>query len=107
MSTITIEEQHTDKARAAEYGDYSEMCAAIQSLKKVMHESRNWPVMGDEYREALDLLATKVGRIITGNPHHIDSWHDIGGYARLAEKQAKKNSGSKVGSAPRRQEIMK
>jgi hypothetical protein len=35
--------------------------------------------------EALDHIAIKLSRIISGNPMEPDHWRDIQGYARLAE----------------------
>jgi hypothetical protein len=32
-------------------------------------------------QEALDQIAHKLSRIVTGNPHHVDHWRDIAGYA--------------------------
>lgn len=37
-------------------------------------------------KEALEMIQTKVGRILTGDPTHRDSWHDIAGYAVLIEQ---------------------
>jgi hypothetical protein len=31
----------------------------------------------------LDMIFTKVGRILNGDSNHIDSWIDIAGYATL------------------------
>jgi len=36
-------------------------------------------------QEALANICQKIARIITGNPNHADNWHDIAGYATLAE----------------------
>jgi hypothetical protein len=34
-------------------------------------------------REALDMIAHKIARILNGNPDVHDHWHDIVGYASL------------------------
>lgn len=40
-----------------------------------------------EMSESLDLIATKIARIVSGNPTEVDHWRDIAGYATLvAEK---------------------
>ena len=36
-------------------------------------------------RHALYMIAFKIARIVSGNPDHKDHWHDIAGYATLAE----------------------
>jgi len=32
---------------------------------------------------AIDMIAAKISRLVTGNPLHEDSWQDIAGYAEL------------------------
>lgn len=32
---------------------------------------------------ALDMIAAKISRLVTGDPLHKDSWQDISGYAEL------------------------
>jgi hypothetical protein len=34
-------------------------------------------------REALEMIAHKIARIINGDPNYADSWVDIAGYAKL------------------------
>ena len=31
------------------------------------------------------MILSKISRLVTGDPAHKDSWHDIQGYAKLAE----------------------
>jgi len=66
-------------------GDYNEMSLTIQNLKRVMRESDGYDDLSPQHREALDMIAHKMGRILTGNPHHVDHWQDIQGYAKLGE----------------------
>lgn len=68
--------------RGAEYGDYATMSTAIQAIKREIH---NWDTHGipAPHMEALDMIATKMGRILTGNHDNVDSWQDIAGYATL------------------------
>jgi len=33
--------------------------------------------------EALDMILHKISRLLNGDPHYIDTWHDIEGYAHL------------------------
>lgn len=75
--------------RGSKYGDYGQMCSVIQGLKKVMQESPNWEHLPPEQKEALELIATKQGRILTGDFNEPDNYHDIEGYARLAKNSIK------------------
>ena len=39
--------------------------------------------MQPDQKEALFMIAHKIGRIINGDPDYADSWIDIAGYAKL------------------------
>ncbi len=69
--------------RQLQYGDFSENAVVMQTLKVIMRTSRNWDRISDMQREALEMIAHKIGRILCGNPNHADSWIDIAGYATL------------------------
>jgi hypothetical protein len=42
--------------------------------------------MPDEHREALDHMAGKFSRILSGQSRYGDHWKDVAGYATLALK---------------------
>ena len=73
--------------RGSRYGDFEGHADITQSLKRVMQEAPNWPALADDQREALDMVAHKIGRILNGDPDYLDSWHDIIGYVRLVEQR--------------------
>ena len=50
-----------------------------------MIDSPNWETLSDDKKEALEMTALKIGRILNGDPEYADSWHDIAGYAKLVE----------------------
>lgn len=77
------ERQHT-------HGNFAENANASQVLK---HAVRNITTcsLTRVQAEALDNICQKMARIITGNPNHADSWHDIAGYATLAERDCGNN----------------
>ena len=58
-----------------------------QDIKSVMLESPNWNKLSYDQKEALDMVAHKIGRILNGDPNYVDSWHDIVGYVSLVEKR--------------------
>jgi hypothetical protein len=37
--------------------------------------------------EALEMIAHKIGRILSGDPNHQDHWDDIAGYAKLVSER--------------------
>lgn len=75
--------------RGQEYGDYLVMAQVAQDLKAVMRKAASWgpgSALTATKRESLDLIATKIARILCGNPNNADSWLDIEGYARKARE---------------------
>jgi histidinol phosphatase-like PHP family hydrolase len=69
--------------RGNRYGQFTEHARITQAIKHAMMDSPNWATMADDQREALEMLAHKVGRILNGDPDYHDSWHDIIGYTKL------------------------
>lgn len=73
--------------RGQRYGDFASHAKIAQALKAVMHAAPKWDALAPDQKEALEMNAHKVGRILNGDPDYIDSWHDIGGYVRLVEQR--------------------
>jgi hypothetical protein len=80
----------TLQERGSQYGAFIAQAAIAQTLKRAMRACPNWPKLQSDQREALELIAMKVSRILNGNPDHHDSWHDIAGYAQLVANRVKK-----------------
>lgn len=79
MSDILDEREKT-------HGDYYRVAMMAQELKDVMRRGKNWKTLDDTQRETLEMIASKIGRILSGNPHEVDHWRDIVGYAALIER---------------------
>jgi capsid portal protein len=75
--------------RGSRYGDFAAHAEITQAIKRIMYEAGNWDSMSSDKKEALEMIAHKIGRIINGDSTYIDSWTDIGGYARLVEVNLK------------------
>lgn len=69
--------------RGSRYGDYFEHARITQNLKRAMADSPNWSALPDDMKEALEMVAHKMGRILNGDPDYDDSWRDIIGYTQL------------------------
>lgn len=69
--------------RAKTHGDFAIHAQATCAIKDVMVMYPNWMEMQDTQREALDMIAHKIGRILAGDPNFKDHWDDIAGYAKL------------------------
>mgnify|MGYP001447795042 FL=1 len=71
--------------RENRYGEFRNVSATSQWLKDIMRSGASWKGMEPFMQESLDLIANKLARIVNGDPFYDDSWHDIGGYAKLVE----------------------
>jgi len=69
------------------HGDYTNTAQVSQHLKTTMRNARNWNRLSCDKKESLDLIMTKVGRIMSGEPNEPDHWLDIEGYAKLARER--------------------
>ena len=78
--------------RGSRYGDFASHAQITQGLKKTMRESPNWEKLDPAKKEALEMIAHKIGRILNGDPEYADSWHDIAGYAILIEENLEGNN---------------
>ena len=87
---MTIEK--TLQARAESYGAFDDLARLSQSLKREMSKGKQWCEMSPYQREALEMIVHKIARLLNGDCDHVDSWHDIAGYAQLVEHKLKGNS---------------
>ncbi len=71
--------------RGSRYGAFADHAQITQDLKSVIKKHLDIcnKVLADDQKEALDMIAHKIGRIINGDPNYADSWIDIAGYAKL------------------------
>jgi hypothetical protein len=69
--------------RGERYGTFETHSTISQALKSVLFNSRSDLVLKSDQREALEMIAHKLARIINGDPDYADSWIDIAGYAQL------------------------
>ena len=72
--------------RGARYGSFEDNAAVAQHLKEVL----TWcdpERLTPSQREALDMIFSKISRIISGDAGYVDTWVDIAGYAQLVAKE--------------------
>lgn len=70
--------------RKKTHGEYRDHARISQLLKNVMASGERWPELDDHEKETLEMVAHKVARILSGDPHFQDHWQDIAGYAQLS-----------------------
>lgn len=75
-----------EDVRGSTHGDYGQMSRVIQETKAIWRSGPSWSQLSAAQKEALELIATKVGRIVCGDPNHRDHWDDVAGYARKASE---------------------
>jgi hypothetical protein len=80
--------------RAEQYGTFLRNADIAIKLKQVIHNAmvREDTQLYPDQLQALDMIVTKIGRILTGNPSHLDSWIDIAGYAKLVSDRLQGNA---------------
>jgi hypothetical protein len=87
MTTQPTDINATLSERESRYGNFLYHAEITQTLKDVMYATPKWALLLPDQRECLEMIAHKIGRILNGDPHYADSWHDIAGYATLVDKR--------------------
>jgi len=82
-STASVNEILGERAKA--YGAFRDNARLAQALKRAMadHAQDFGTTFADDQWEALEMIATKISRIVNGDPENVDQWDDIAGYATL------------------------
>lgn len=78
--------EETIQERNSTHGDFHDNADTSQALKLIMHSAPNWERLSAVQKEALEVIALKISRVLSGNMSEPEHFHDIAGYAVLAEK---------------------
>lgn len=72
-------------ARGKRYGLFTGVAHVAMDLKRAIskHLKQRSKTLSDDQQEALDMICSKIGRIVNGDENHSDHWLDISGYAKL------------------------
>ena len=68
------------------HGDFSDDAEMAQAIKELLRKGRNWHSLNAMQREVFEQMATKMGRILSGDPNHKDHWDDLAGYPTLISR---------------------
>lgn len=71
--------------RQASYGCFEDVAFVTENIIGVLKKC-NYDSMPHTHRMAMYMIASKMARLVNGDCNHVDSWHDIQGYAKLVEK---------------------
>lgn len=82
----SVEEARQVEATLAErqnqYGDFKDVAHLSQGLQSLLSVGN----FSDTQQEAIQMICSKLARLACGDADHVDSWHDIAGYATLVVK---------------------
>jgi len=71
--------------RDHQHGGMEAVGEISQHMKMAMRDGRNWESLTPGEQEALDMIAHKIARILSGaDPHDPEHWTDLAGYAHAA-----------------------
>jgi len=73
------------RERSRTHGNFAENAKWSQRLKDIYSEA-GYDKMNVVHREALDMIAVKLSRILSGQAKHKDHWDDIAGYGALGSE---------------------
>lgn len=78
--------------RESRYGSFEGHAEISQRLKGIIHtyEAVRGCDLDPDQREALEMIAHKIARILNGDPNYADNWIDIAGYATLVANRLEK-----------------
>lgn len=71
--------------RGRRYGSFANHAHIAMNIKRQYATVPNFYLLKDDQRQALEVIADKIARILNGDPNYTDNWHDIQGYAKLVE----------------------
>lgn len=73
--------------REKTHGSFLATASKAQQIKDAMSGGKNWKELDDMQREALQMIATKIARILEGCHDEVDHWRDLSGYSQLVVRE--------------------
>lgn len=67
-------------------GDFAETANLAQGIKYVLRRGKNWETLPPDAKEMLELAATSLARILTGDAADAQHWNAIAASMRLRAK---------------------
>lgn len=72
------------ETRQQTHGSFESNAIISQELKSTFRSVPGWARLAEVEREAMDMIAVKFARILSGKSLERQHWEDVDGYARLA-----------------------
>lgn len=87
--------QAVTEERGERYGDFGSLCVTSAQLKETLRDglkdNERFQTMAGKAKcvveEYLDMVATKLARIVTGDPTYDDNYIDIEGYSKITRER--------------------
>jgi hypothetical protein len=77
--------------RGGRYGEFKTHAEITQKIKEALFGGASFAYLEYDQKEALEMIAHKLGRIVNGDPNYLDSWVDIVGYTQLVIDRLKED----------------
>lgn len=71
--------------RGGRHGPAVEQFDIAQEIKAACRRGRSWENLHSQQKEIVEMLATKLSRIVSGDPMYVDHWSDLKGYSEIGE----------------------
>ena len=88
MSMTEIDKLLED--RGSRYGDFGVQTQTARAIKDTFESAPNWSDLPPYMQEGLDLVATKLSRMLCGDYMYLDNVVDIIGYMTLVKTEMEK-----------------
>ena len=92
MTSIDLNEILAEREKT--HGSFEEHARITYALKTTIRNTKNWNQLHSDQKEALDMVAHKIGRILAGNPNEPDHWDDTAGYSKLVADRLHRDFGT-------------
>lgn len=69
--------------REKTHGSFARVAYIAQQAKAIFASGDSFAALSASQAEAIDLICTKLSRIVNGDPNVPDHWLDTSGYAKL------------------------
>lgn len=76
--------------RGSRYGDFGVQARTAQAIRAAFQTGENWDTLPPYMREGLDLISTKLSRMLCGDFMYLDNVVDIIGYMTLVKTEMEK-----------------
>jgi hypothetical protein len=73
--------------RGSTHGSFENNARVSQYIKRAFRNESGWHGLTDVEREAMDMIALKFSRLLSGKSLEKQHWEDVVGYAQLALNQ--------------------